>query len=156
MKKKKTYISKSYLLKRIAFWRKVLGIDSIYDINISIIPMSEVSKHVDIENDAEGTIVEAFISGMNEEHPIITVYFTKEFLKNNKYNELEINSTLVHELTHIIVNDAFILFDPKYKYEGIKAKANERLTIKFTTALMAVVKNMIKRKRRKNHSTNIF
>ena len=111
-------------------WRNIIGVDPVYLISLK----------VGITEDPALINNPAWIEGLGSEnkHPSVTICVNANWLEQNKYDEYEINSTIVHELTHIICFDAFVMADSEYRYEGMKARAAEIITMKITSAIMKV------------------
>jgi Zn-dependent protease with chaperone function len=126
MKSKTDLSSHQKLDELVTKWRAIIGVDPIYIIEIIESP------------DDNG--FPAWVDGLSLDnpHPVVHVIINSEWLQKNKYNEEEITEIVIHELLHIVLFDTIIMIDPNYKYEGIKARANELLTMKMTAALMAL------------------
>lgn len=114
-------------------WRKIIGVDPVYIINLKI-GITENPALIDHP---------AWIDGLSTEtkHPAVDLYINAAWLDSNRTNEYEINLYIIHELCHIIVFDAFIMANPEYKYEGLQARANETLTMKIASAIMQIYLN---------------
>lgn len=115
--------------KLIQKWRKTVGIDPVYVIQFIESP--------------EDTGYPAWVDGLNSDnpHPTANIFINSNWLQKYKYDEKRIVGIIVHELIHIVVTDAFMIIDPQYKYKGVKARANEVLTMKLTNAIMETYYN---------------
>jgi len=105
-------------------WREIIGVDPIYIIEIIESP--------------EDNGFPAWVDGLSLDnpHPVVHIFINANWLQQNKNNEKEIISTLIHELVHVMIWDQIIQINPEYKYEGVKARANEVLTMKITRAII--------------------
>lgn len=105
-------------------WRVIVGVDPVYLIEIIESP--------------DNSGFPAWVDGLSLDnpHPTAHIFINANWLQKNKYNEKEIISTLVHELVHVMIWDQIIQINPEYKYEGVKARANEVLTMKITHAII--------------------
>lgn len=112
------------LEEAIEYWRGIIGVDPIYIIEIIESP--------------EDNGFPAWVDGLSLDnpHPVVHIFINANWLQKNKHNEHEIISTLIHELVHIMIWEPIIQINPKYKYEGVQARANEILTMKVTKAIM--------------------
>lgn len=123
MKRKINFGAHTKLKEIVEKWRNIIGVDPIYIIHI-----------------AESTeeYGQAWIEGLGLQnvHPEVTIFFNSEWLNENKYKEEIITEIIIHELVHIIVYQLIIAIDPNYEYKGMKAFANEVLTMKITEAIM--------------------
>lgn len=131
MKNKKAlidYSSPQKLQELIDKWRNIIGVDPICIIRIKI-GITENQELIDTP---------AWTLGMetSNKYPDFTICFNAILLQDNKYDEREIISMIVHELIHIMLWDQLIVIDPNYVYDGLKARANEILTMKMTHAIM--------------------
>ncbi len=127
-KKPKTnnFVSPEYIELLIEKWRNILGIDPVYEIQFIESP--------------EDNGYPAWIDGLdtNNTHPTANIFINAAWLQKNKNDENKIVGIIVHELLHIILFESFVMIDPTYTYVGIKARANEILTMKLTNAIMKI------------------
>lgn len=105
-------------------WRDIVGVDPIYMIEIIESP--------------EDNGFPAWVDGLSLDnpHPTVHMFINAAWIADNKGNEKEIITTIVHELVHIMIWDQIIQINPDFKYVGIQARANEILTMKITKAII--------------------
>lgn len=129
--KKVDFSKTAKLFSLIEHWRSIIGVDPIYIIDLKIgIP------------DVEGLIsTPAWVEGLDSsnQHPTATIFFNGIWLEEKKFDEYWILETVIHELCHIVIFDSLIMADPTYKYEGMRARASEILTMKMTNAILSQV-----------------
>ncbi len=122
------YSSPKKLEELVNKWRGVVGVDPIYIIRLK----------VGITEDRDLIDTPAWTLGLEttSKYPDVTICFNAILLQENKNDLREITSMIVHELIHIMMWDQLVTIDPSYIYEGLKARANEILTMKLTHAIM--------------------
>lgn len=107
-------------------WRNIVGIDQVYVIQLIESP------------DDNG--YPAWVEGLSIDnpHPSVNIFINANWIQKHKNNEKEVTEVVIHELIHILLFDAFTVIDPLYIHEGVKARANELLTMKITNSIMKV------------------
>lgn len=121
------YSAHKNLQELVEKWREIVGVDRIYDIQIIESP--------------EDTGHPAWIDGLSIDnpHPVVNIFVSSNWINTNRHNEKAVVEIIIHELIHIIVFQAFVMIDPNYKYDGVKALSNEILTMKITSGFMKIL-----------------
>lgn len=120
--------SQKKLQELIDKWRTIVGVDPIYQIHLKV----GITEEPDLANSP------AWMEGLNitNVHPDVRLCINNDWLQHNRSNEYEINLYIIHELLHIVIYNAFIMIDRDYEHTGLKAFANEMLTMKMANAIM--------------------
>jgi hypothetical protein len=127
MKNKTNHGTTKNIERLITKWRSILGIDPVYI--IQYIEATDDNGHP------------AWIDGLtiDNPHPTANIFINADWLERHKHNEKKITELIIHELLHALLFDPFLILDPNYKYEGNKARVNEALVMKLTSAFIKVM-----------------